>query len=124
MIAGKKMAKLEGRARRKARIRNKISGTSERPRLSVFRSARHIYAQVVDDTGGGTLASASTLSRDLRGTLESDDKTGAARKVGALIAKMCLERSVGKVVFDRNGFLYHGRVKALAEAAREAGLSF
>jgi large subunit ribosomal protein L18 len=118
------MAKLEGRARRKARIRNKISGTSERPRLSVFRSARHIYAQVVDDTGGGTLASASTLSRDLRGTLESDDKTGAARKVGALIAKMCLERSVGKVVFDRNGFLYHGRVKALAEAAREAGLSF
>ena len=118
------MAKLEGRARRKARIRNKISGTSERPRLSVFRSARHIYAQVVDDTGGGTLASASTLSRDLRGTLESDDKTGAARKVGALIAKMCLERSVEKVVFDRNGFLYHGRVKALAEAAREAGLSF
>jgi large subunit ribosomal protein L18 len=118
------MAKLEGRARRKARIRNKISDTSERPRLSVFRSARHIYAQVVDDTGGGTLASASTLSRDLRGTLESDDKTGAARKVGALIAKMCLERSVGKVVFDRNGFLYHGRVKALAEAAREAGLSF
>ena len=118
------MAKLEGRARRKARIRNKISGTSERPRLSVFRSARHIYAQVVDDSGGGTLAYASTLSRDLKGTLESDDKTGAAKKVGALIAKMCLERKVEKVVFDRNGFLYHGRVKALAEAAREAGLSF
>ena len=118
------MAKLEGRERRKARIRKRISGTPERPRLSVFRSARHIYAQVVDDTGGGTLAAASTLSPDLKGTLESDDKTGAAKKVGALIAKMCLERKVEKVVFDRNGFLYHGRIKALAEAAREAGLSF
>jgi large subunit ribosomal protein L18 len=118
------MAKLEGRERRKARIRKRISGTPERPRLSVFRSARHIYAQVVDDTGGGTLAAASTLSPDLKGTLESDDKTGAAKKVGALIAKMCLERKVEKVVFDRNGFLYHGRIKALAEAAREAGLNF
>jgi large subunit ribosomal protein L18 len=118
------MAKLEGRDRRKARIRKKISGSGERPRLTVFRSARHIYAQVVDDSGGGTLAAASTLSSDLKGTLESDDKTGAAKKVGALIAKMCLERKVGKVVFDRNGFLYHGRVKALAEAAREAGLDF
>jgi large subunit ribosomal protein L18 len=118
------MAKLEGRERRKARIRKRISGTSERPRLSVFRSARHIYAQVVDDTGGGTLAAASTLSPDLKGTLAEDDKTGAAKKVGALIAKMCLERKVEKVVFDRNGFLYHGRIKALAEAAREAGLSF
>jgi large subunit ribosomal protein L18 len=118
------MAKLEGRERRKARIRKRISGTPERPRLSVFRSARHIYAQVVDDTGGGTLAAASTLSPDLKGTLEADDKTGAAKKVGALIAKMCLERKVEKVVFDRNGFLYHGRIKALAEAAREAGLSF
>ena len=118
------MAKLEGRDRRKARTRKKISGSGERPRLTVFRSARHIYAQVVDDSGGGTLAAASTLSPDLRGTLESDDKTGAAKKVGALIAKMCLERKVGKVVFDRNGFLYHGRVKALAEAAREAGLDF
>ncbi|HEU4577465.1 MAG TPA: 50S ribosomal protein L18 [Polyangiaceae bacterium] len=118
------MAKLEGRERRKARIRKRISGTSERPRLSVFRSARHIYAQVVDDSGGGTLAAASTLSPDLRGTLETDNKTGAAKKVGALIAKMCLERKVEKVVFDRNGFLYHGRIKALAEAAREAGLNF
>lgn len=118
------MAKLEGRERRKARIRKKISGSPERPRLSVFRSARHIYAQVVDDTGGGTLASASTLSPDLKGTLVEDDKTAAAKKVGALIAKMCLERKVEKVVFDRNGFLYHGRVKALADAAREAGLQF
>lgn len=118
------MAKLEGRERRKARIRKRISGTPERPRLSVFRSARHIYAQVVDDTGGGTLAAASTLSPDLKGTLEADNKTGAAKKVGALIAKMCLERKLDKVVFDRNGFLYHGRIKALAEAAREAGLNF
>lgn len=118
------MAKLEGRERRKARIRKKISGSGERPRLSVFRSARHIYAQVVDDTGGGTLAAASTLSPDLKGTLTEDDKTAAAKKVGALIAKMCLERKVEKVVFDRNGFLYHGRVKALADAAREAGLQF
>lgn len=118
------MAKLEGRERRKARIRKRISGTPERPRLSVFRSARHIYAQVVDDTGGGTLAAASTLSPDLKGTLDADNKTGAAKKVGALIAKMCLERKLDKVVFDRNGFLYHGRIKALAEAAREAGLNF
>jgi large subunit ribosomal protein L18 len=118
------MAKLEGRARRRARIRNKISGNPDRPRLSVFRSARHIYAQVVDDTQGSTLAFASTLSRDLKGTLEEDSKTEAAKKVGALIAKMCLERKVERVVFDRNGFLYHGRIKALADAAREAGLDF
>lgn len=115
---------LEGRARRKARIRNRISGSVERPRLSIFRSSKHIYAQVVDDTGGGTLAAASTLSADLKGTFGEADKTASARKVGALIAKMCLERKVEKVVFDRNGFLYHGRVRALAEAAREAGLSF
>ena len=119
------MAKLEGRARRKARIRNRISGSSDRPRLSVFRSGRHIYAQVVVDEGSGrTLASVSTLSADLKGTLGEDDKTAAARKVGALIGKMCLERNVSKVVFDRNGYMYHGRVKALAEAAREAGLQF
>ncbi|MDQ2642418.1 MAG: 50S ribosomal protein L18 [Myxococcota bacterium] len=115
---------LSGRTRRKLRIRRKISGSVERPRLSVFRSATHIYAQVVNDGDGKTLAAASTLSRDLKGTLESDDKTAAARKVGALIAKMCLAKSVEKVVFDRNGYLYHGRVKALAEAAREAGLKF
>ncbi len=118
------MAKLEGRARRKARIRKRVAGTGERPRLTVFRSTKHIYAQVVDDLGGATLAAASTLSPDIKGTLSEDDKTACARKVGALIAKMCLERKVEKVVFDRNGFLYHGRVRALAEAAREAGLSF
>jgi len=116
--------KLIGRERRRLRIRRKIGGSDERPRLSVFRSAKHIYAQVIDDTSGKTLAAASTLSRDLKGTLDSDTKTDAAKKVGALIAKICLQKQIGKVVFDRSGYLYHGRVKALADAAREAGLEF
>ena len=118
------MAKLTGRERRKLRIRSKISGTDERPRLSVFRSGKHIYAQVVLDGNGQTLAAASTLSRDLKSSLGDDNKTAAAKKVGALIAKICLEKKIEKVVFDRNGYLYHGRIKALAEAAREAGLKF
>lgn len=116
--------RLEGRERRKLRVRNKVNGDTARPRLSVFRSAKHIYAQVIDDTTGTTIAAVSTLSRDLKGTLGDDVKTDAAKKVGALIAKMCLEKKVEQVVFDRNGYLYHGRVKALAEAAREAGLAF
>lgn len=116
--------KLIGRERRKLRIRSKISGTPERPRLSVFRSSKHIYVQVVDDTTGATLAAASTLSRDLKGAVDECNKTEAAKKVGALVAKICLGKSVGKVVFDRNGYLYHGRIKALADAAREAGLDF
>ena len=116
--------KLTGRERRKLRIRTKISGSTDRPRLSVFRSSRHIYCQVVDDVTGKTLASASTLSPDIKGTIDENNKTDAAKKVGALIAKICLGKSLGKVVFDRNGYLYHGRVKALADAAREAGLSF
>jgi large subunit ribosomal protein L18 len=115
---------LTGRERRKLRIRRKISGGVERPRLSIFRSGRHVYVQVVNDSDGKTLAAASTLSRDLKGTLGDDNKTDAAKKVGALIAKICLERKIDKVVFDRNGYLYHGRVKALADAAREAGLQF
>lgn len=118
------MAKIEGRARRKLRIRHRVNGTEERPRLSVFRSGRHIYAQVVNDTSGRTLLTTSTLSPDLKGTLAGESKIESARKVGALLGKMCLEREVEKVVFDRNGFLYHGRVRALAEAAREAGLKF
>src|SRR5688500_6495993 len=116
--------KLTGRQRRKFRIRNKISGSTERPRLSVFRTAGHIYAQVVLDSDGSTLAAASTLSRDLKTTLDNDTKTDAAKKVGALIAKICLEKKIEKVVFDRNGYLYHGRIKALADDAREAGLKF
>ncbi len=116
--------KLTGRERRKLRIRNKISGTAERPRLTVFRSAKHIYAQVVDDGTGKTLAAASTQSPDLKGALDDSDKTAAAKKVGALVAQICAKNSIERVVFDRNGYLYHGRVKALAEAAREAGLNF
>lgn len=116
--------KLTGRERRKFRIRNKISGSSARPRLSVFRSSNHIYVQVIDDNDGSTLAAASTQSADLKSSISDGDKTAAAKKVGALIAKICLERKIEQVVFDRNGYLYHGRVKALAEAAREAGLNF
>ena len=93
-------------------------------RLSVHRTPRHIYAQVVDDVSGKTLAFASTLSKDLRGMLESDNKVEAAKKVGALIAKICKSKKIDRVVFDRNGYLYHGRVSALAQAAREAGLEF
>ena len=116
--------KIVGRERRKLRIRKKVNGTESRPRLSVFRSAKHIYAQVIDDATGATLAHASTLSKDLKGTLEEDNKVEAAKKVGALIAKICLEKKIEQVVFDRNGYLYHGRIKALADAAREAGLKF
>ena len=116
--------KITGRQRRKYRIRNKISGSDDRPRLSIFRTARHMYAQVVNDVTGATLAHASTLSGDVKGSVAEVDKTEAAKKVGALIAKICLDRKIEQVVFDRNGFLYHGRVKALAEAAREAGLRF
>jgi len=113
-----------GRERRKLRIRRKISGTAERPRLSVFRSAKHIYAQVVDDASGKTVAHASTLSRDVRGGLAEATKVDAAKSVGQAIAKVLLEKGIQSIVFDRNGYLYHGRVRALADAARAAGLKF
>lgn len=116
--------KLTGRERRKLGIRHRISGTTERPRLSVFRSGKHIYAQVVDDSSGMTIAAASTLSCDLKESVKEGTKTDSARKVGALIAQICLGKTVDKIVFDRNGYLYHGRIKALAEAARKAGLKF
>lgn len=116
--------KLEMRRRRKKRIRKKVEGTSERPRLSIFRSTKHIYAQVIDDLAGTTLASASTVSKDLKGGMGEGNKTDAAKKVGALVAEQCKGKGITKVVFDRNGFLFHGRVKALADAAREAGLDF
>lgn len=111
------------RERRKLRIRKKVVGTTERPRLSVFRSAKHIYAQVIDDSSGVTLATASTLAAGVKGELDGT-KTDAAKKVGTAIAKACTEKGIEKVVFDRNGYIYHGRIRALAEAAREAGLSF
>jgi large subunit ribosomal protein L18 len=116
--------RIVGRERRKLRIRRKISGTSEQPRLSVFRSAKHIYAQVVDDAAGSTVAHASTLSRDVRGEVTEATKLDAAKKVGEQIAKLLLAKGISKVVFDRNGYLYHGRIRALADAAREAGLKF
>jgi large subunit ribosomal protein L18 len=113
-----------GRERRKLRIRRKISGTAERPRLSVFRSAKHIYAQVVDDVSGETVAHASTLSRDVRAGIAESTKVDAAKSVGQAIAKVLLEKGIDSIVFDRNGYLYHGRVRALADAARAAGLKF
>jgi large subunit ribosomal protein L18 len=119
-----KIQHLAGRKRRKLRIRQHVTGTEARPRLTVFRSAKHIYAQVIDDVARRTLASASTVCPDLRGTVTEDSKTDAAKKVGALVAKICLEKKIAKVVFDRNGFMYHGRIKALADAARKGGLSF
>ncbi len=105
-------------------MRGGIRGTPERPRLNVFRSLKHIYAQAIVDDSGKTVASASTLSPELREKLKSAGNVNAAKEVGELIAQKCLEQGIQKVVFDRNGYLYHGRVKALAEAARAKGLSF
>lgn len=112
------------RQKRKVRIRKKIFGTEARPRLSVFRSAKHIYAQLVVDSNGATILAASTVSPEIRNEIANLRKIDAARKVGEWIGKMAAERNIRKVVFDRNGFLYHGRVKALAEGARESGLEF
>lgn len=116
--------KIVARLKRKKRVRSCVKGRADRPRLNVFRSLRHIYAQVIEDTTGKTLASASTLSPEIKGSLPSYGNIEAAKKVGELIAKRCLEKGIQKVVFDRNGYLYHGRVKALAEAARAGGLIF
>jgi large subunit ribosomal protein L18 len=116
--------RIVGRERRKLRIRRKISGTPARPRMTVFRSAKHIYAQVVDDVAGTTVAHASTLSKTVKAAASEATKSDAAKKVGTTIAKILLEKGIDKVVFDRNGYLYHGRVRALADAAREAGLKF
>lgn len=120
----KKADKNKARLRRHIRVRKKISGTAERPRLNVFRSEKHIYAQLIDDVKGVTLASASTLDKELRDQIDNGGNIEAARKVGELIAKRGKEAGITNVVFDRGGYLYHGRVQALAEAAREAGLEF
>lgn len=112
------------RQRRKRSIRKRISGTGARPRLSVFRSAKHIYAQVIDDLSGKTLASASTMEPAVRDQIAELDKSAAAAEVGKLVAARCQEKSIDTVVFDRNGYIYHGRVKSLAEGAREGGLKF
>ena len=112
------------REKRKARIRRKISGTADRPRLTVYKSLSHMYAQIIDDTAGRTLVAVSSNSKALRDEVKEDDKTSAAKKVGAAIAKAALDQGITQVVFDRNGFDYHGRVAAVAAAAREAGLKF
>ncbi|KAF8757392.1 hypothetical protein HU200_010909 [Digitaria exilis] len=116
----------DDRIARHVRLRKKVSGTTERPRLSVFRSNKHLYAQVIDDTKQCTLASASTMHKSLSKELEysAGPTIEIAQKIGEVIAKSCLEKGINKVVFDRGGFLYHGRIKALAEAAREHGLEF
>ena len=120
--------KVEARLRRKKRVRKKIFGTPERPRLSVYKSCKHIYAQIIDDTIGHTLVAVSSLSPEIREKVaelkEKGGKTEVARAVGELIAKKALEKGIKEVCFDRGGFKYHGRIKALADAAREAGLEF
>jgi large subunit ribosomal protein L18 len=114
----------ELRDKRKNRIRKRIFGTAERPRLTVYRSAKHIYTQIVDDTQGATLVSASTMEKDIRETQKFDNKRAAANFIGKLIAERASVKGIKSVVFDRNGFLYHGRIKAVSDGAREAGLDF
>ena len=120
----KKPDKNKVRLRKHERVRKKITGTPERPRLNVFRSLNHIYAQIIDDAAGATLAAASTLDEALKGELSYGGNKGAAKAVGGLIAKKAIDRGIKTVVFDRGGYLYHGRVKELAEGAREGGLEF
>jgi large subunit ribosomal protein L18 len=116
--------KEEARRKRKRRVSSKVRGSAEQPRLCVFKSSRHIYAQLIDDLRGQTLAAASSQDPELKEIERGKKKMTTARRVGALIATKALAKQVQKVVFDRNGFLYHGRVKALADAAREQGLNF
>lgn len=120
----KKLSKNQIRQRRHIRVRKHISGTPECPRLNVFRSLSNIYAQVIDDTTGNTLVSASTLDKSIRETLSSGGNIEAAKAVGKLVAEKALAAGITTVVFDRGGYVYHGRVKELADAAREAGLNF
>ena len=112
------------REQKHRRLRNRFSGTAERPRLAVFRSNNHMYAQIIDDTVGKTLLSASTLDKDVKAELEKTNNVEAATVVGTVVAKKALEKGITTVVYDRGGFVYEGKVKALAEAAREAGLEF
>jgi len=114
----------EARSRRHYRVRQKISGTMNRPRLCVFRSLNHIYAQVIDDSQGRTLVAASTLDADVKSEVDGKSKSGRAELVGLLLAKRAIDKGISEVAFDRGGFQYHGRVKALADAARQGGLKF
>jgi large subunit ribosomal protein L18 len=119
-----KKSKTEVREKKHRRLRNRFSGTTERPRLAVFRSNNHMYAQIIDDTVGNTLVSASTLEKEVKAELEKTNNVDAAAYLGTVLAKKALDKGITTVVFDRGGFIYHGKVKALAEAAREAGLKF
>ena len=112
------------RAKKHMKIRNRFSGTAERPRLAVFRSNNHMYAQIIDDTVGNTLVSASTLEKEIKAELEKTNNVGAAAYLGTVIAKRAIEKGIKEVVFDRGGLIYQGKVAALADAAREAGLEF
>ncbi len=116
--------KKDSHLKRKKRVRKKIIGTSERPRLNVYRSNKHIYAQIIEDAAGKTLIAVSTLSKELKDKLGDIKKAEAAKKIGEFIAKKAIDKGIDNVVFDRGGFLYHGRIKAAADGAREAGLKF
>ncbi|MHC1749872.1 MAG: 50S ribosomal protein L18 [Cellulosilyticaceae bacterium] len=120
----KKLSRSKIRVKKHMRLRNKFHGTAERPRLSVFRSEKHIYAQIIDDITGTTLVAASTVEKDIKAQLAAGSNVEAAQVVGKAIAEKAKAKGIDNVVFDRGGFLYHGRVKALADAAREAGLEF
>ena len=119
-----KESRTKVRLNKHRRIRNRFSGTAERPRLAVFRSNNHMYAQIIDDTVGNTLVSASTLQKEVKAELEKTNNVDAAAYLGTVIAKKAIEKGIDTVVFDRGGFIYHGKIKALADAAREAGLNF
>ena len=119
-----KQSRSEIRRKKHYRLRNRFAGTAERPRLAVFRSNNHMYAQIIDDTVGKTLAAASTLEKDVKAELEKTNNVEAAAYLGTVIAKRALEKGITEVVFDRGGYIYQGKVAALAEAAREAGLTF
>ena len=120
----RKESRQEIRVKKHMRIRNRFSGTAQRPRLAVFRSNNHMYAQIIDDVAGNTLVSASTLEKEIKAELEKTNNVDAAAYLGTVIAKRAIEAGIKEVVFDRGGFIYHGKVKALADAAREAGLEF
>ena len=119
-----KKSRSEVRVNKHKKLRNRFSGTAERPRLAVFRSNNHMYAQIIDDTVGNTLVSASTLQKEVKAELEKTDNVDAAAYLGTVIAKRAIEKGINTVVFDRGGFIYHGKLKALADASREAGLEF
>jgi len=119
-----KRSRAELREKKHMRMRNRFSGTTQRPRLAVFRSNNHMYAQIIDDTVGNTLVAASTLEKEIKGELKKTNDVEAAAYLGKVIAERAKNKGISEVVFDRGGFLYHGKIKALAEAAREAGLVF